>query len=90
MKKFLSVLIEFLLGYSGPALVVFHVFLFKHFFSLGRQAPDVIHTVILNNHGVSRYITEQQDQALDLSLIAAVIMTIVFFVMIILKLRKRR
>ncbi|WP_411885856.1 hypothetical protein [Polaromonas sp. YR568] len=90
MKKFLSVLIRFLLSYSGPALVVFHVFLFKHLFSLGMQAPDVIHTVILNNHGVNRYITEQQDRALDLSLIAAVIMMIAFFVMIILKIRKRR
>ena len=89
MKRFLSALIKFVLGYSGPALVVYHVFLFKHYFSQGRHTPDVTHTVILNNHGVNRYITEQQDRALDISLVAAVIMTIVFFAMIILKIRKR-
>lgn len=90
MKKLASALIKFLLGYSGPALTVFHVFLFKHYFSQGKQMPDVTHTIILNNHGINRYITEQQDRVLDASLLAAVIMTIVFFAMIILKIRKRR
>jgi hypothetical protein len=89
MRKLLSALIKFFLGYSGPVLVVFHVFLFKHYFSQGMQTPDLTHTVILNNHGLKRYITEQQDRALDVSLLAAVIMTIVFFAMIIVKIRKR-
>ena len=74
MKKLLSALVKILLGYSGPALVVFHVFLFKHYFSQGTQTADVTHTAILNNHGVNRYITEQQYRVLDVSLLAAVIM----------------
>lgn len=89
MRKLLSTLIKFLLGYSGPVFVVIHVFLFKHYFSQGMQTPDVTHTVILNNHGVNRYITEQQDRVLDVSLLTAVIMMIVFFAMIIVKIRKR-
>ena len=90
MKKFLSALIKFLLVYSGPALTVHHVYLFENYFSQGAQAPDLTHTAILNNHGVYRFITEQQDRVLDLSLLVAVIMTIVFFVMIILKIRNKR
>lgn len=90
MMKFFSAITRLFLGYSGPALVVFHIFLFKHYFSQGAETPDAIHTVVLNNHGVNRYITEQQDRILDLSLLAAVIMTIVFFMMIILKIRRSR
>lgn len=89
MRRLFKALIKFLLGYSGPMLVVFHVFLFKHYFSDGKQTPDLTHTVILNNHGGNRYITEQQDRTLDASLLAAVIMMIAFFAMIIVKIRKR-
>lgn len=89
MRRLLNALIKFFLGYSGPVLVVFHVLLFRHYFSEGKQTPDLTHTVILNNHGINRYITEQQDRALDFSLLAAVIMMIVFFAMIIVKIRKR-
>ena len=90
MRRILSALIKFLLGYSGPVLVVVHVLLFRHYFSQGMQTLDASHTVILNNHGVNRYITEQQDRALDISLLAAVIMMIAFFVTIIVKIRKRK
>ena len=90
MRRILSALIKFLLGYSGPVLVVVHVLLFRHYFSQGMQTLDASHTVILNNHGVNWYITEQQDRALDISLLAAVIMMIAFFVTIIVKIRKRK
>ena len=90
MKNFLVAMIGFVLRYSGPVLTVCHIQLFKHYFSQGKKEPDLTHTVILNNHGVNRYITEWQDQILNISMVVVTIMLAVFFFMIILQLRRGR
>lgn len=89
MKKFLVELSKFVVACSGPALTVYHIHLFKKYFANGTQSPDALHTVLLNSHGVNRYITGAQDQILSISLGVAVIMLIVFFAMTILKIRKK-
>lgn len=89
MRTLLCALTRLVLGYSGPILVIYHIYLFRRYFSQALREPDSNHTVILNNHGVIKYITEQQDRILDLSLLAAVVMTVVCFVMVILRIRKK-
>lgn len=81
---------KFALACSGPGLVVFHVYLFKHYFGAGKPSPEGAHVVALNNHGVNRYITEAQSDTLDLSLGAAVVMLIVFFGVVLAHIRKGR
>ncbi|SCK29578.1 hypothetical protein VAR608DRAFT_2487 [Variovorax sp. HW608] len=89
MKKFLGVG-KFALACAGPALALFHIYLFRKYFSLGTATPDETHTVAISNHGIDRYISYAQDQTLSISLGAAVIMLVVFFGMIILRLREHR
>jgi hypothetical protein len=82
--------VKFAVACCGPGLVVFHIYLFKHYFETGKPLPEGVHLVALNNHGVDRYITEAQNQSLDLSLGAAVVMLVVFFGLILAKVRKGR
>lgn len=87
MKKFLG-LGKFALACAGPGLTLFHIYLFRKYFSLGTATPDETHIVAMSNHGIDRYISHAQGQTLSISLGAAVIMLVVFFGMIILKLRE--
>lgn len=82
--------VKFAVACCGPGLVVFHVYLFKNYFETGRPSPEGGYVIALNNHGVNRYITESQNQNLDLSLGAAVVMLIVFFGLVWAKIRKGR
>jgi len=50
--------VKFAVACCGPGLVVFHVYLFKHYFEAGKPSPEGLHLIALNNHGVNRYITE--------------------------------
>lgn len=89
MKKLLGVS-KFALACAGPALILFHIYLFKKYFSVATATPDETHTVAISNHGIDRYISFAQDQTLSITLGAAVVMLVVFFGMIILKLRENR
>ena len=82
--------VKFAVACCGPALVVFHVYLFKHYFEVAKASPEGLHVIALNNHGVNRYITEAQSDSLDLSLGAAIVMLIVFFGLILATIRKGR
>jgi hypothetical protein len=82
--------LKFAVACCGPGLVVFHVYLFKNYFEAGKPLPVGLHIIALNNHGVNRYITEAQSHNLDLSLGAAVVMLIVFFGLVLAKIRKGR
>ena len=81
---------KFATACAGPASVVFHIHLFREYFGAARPSPDSLHTVALNNHGVDRYITEAQSRNLDVSLGVAVVLLIVFFGMVVAKLRSDR
>ena len=81
---------KFALACCGPGLVVFHVSLFKHYFEGGKLSPEGLHVVALNNHGVNRYISEAQSHNLDLSLGAALVMLVVFFGLVVAKMREGR
>jgi hypothetical protein len=76
------------MSYAGPVAVVFHVWLFKGYFESGKATPDPVHFVALDNHGVARYITEAQSRTLDASLAVAVVLLVVFFAMLVARLRK--
>jgi hypothetical protein len=89
MKKFFVELCKTAMACTGPAAVVYHVHLFKQYFDNGATVRGGIYTVPLNNHGIERYITEAQDQTLSLSLAAAVVLLVMFFAMIILRLRRK-
>lgn len=82
--------VKFAMACSGPASVLFHIHLFKEYFEVGMPSADVLHSVVLNNHGVNRYITEAQSRNLDVSLGVAVALLVVFFGMIFVRLRKGR
>ena len=88
--RFLRAALKSLLTYGGPVAVVFHVFMFMTYFELGRSSRDGIYSVVLNNHGVNRYITEVQSQTLDVSLGVAVALLFVFFGLILARLRKAK
>jgi hypothetical protein len=88
--NFLWDMLKFAVACSGPASVVFHIHLFKEYFEVGKPAPDKLHAVVLNNHGVNRYITEAQSHSLDISLAVAVGLLVAFFGMIVARLRKGR
>ena len=89
MKKFFFELGKLAVACAGPALTLYHIHLFKKYFSLGMESSDGTHTVLLHNHGAERYITAAQDQALSISLGVAVIMLVFFFAMIIFRIRKK-
>lgn len=45
---------------SGPALIIYAISLLEKYFVLGKDAPDDIYTVVVNNHGAYKYVTEAQ------------------------------
>ena len=81
---------KFAVACCGPGLVVFHVYLFKHYFEAGKPSPEGLYVIALNNHGVNRYITEAQSHNLDLSLGAALVMLVVFFGLVWANIRRKR
>jgi hypothetical protein len=68
---------------SGPALILYAINLFEGSFALGKQSRDQVHTVLVNNHGEYRYITESQNQAFRYFLAAGVLLLLGLFVSII-------
>jgi hypothetical protein len=82
--------LKFAVACCGPGFIVFHVYLFKHYFDTGKPSPEGLHVIALNNHGVDRYITELQSQNLNFSLGTAVVMGLVFFGLIMANMRKGR
>jgi hypothetical protein len=73
---------------AGPVAVIFHVQFFKSYFESAKAIPDHLHRVALDNHGVVRYITESQSRTLNASLAVAVLLLVVFFAMLVARLRK--
>ncbi len=84
MQKLLLGGLKFLAACSGPALILYAIELFEEYFSLGKQTPDTIHTVLVNNHGVYRYITESQNQNFRFFLVTGVLLLLVLFAIIII------
>ncbi len=80
--------VKFAVACCGPGLVVLHVYLLRNYFEAGKPSPEGLHVILLNNHGVNRYITELQSQRLDLSLGAAAVMLLVFFGLVWANMRK--
>lgn len=90
MKKFLIEVFKLVAAASGPACIVYANKLSQEYFALGKQSPDGIHTVLVNNHGVYKYITESQDQHVNYLLGAGALLLPVLFALIVLKIRKDR
>lgn len=46
---------------SGTVFGLYAIDRFEHYFEMGTQTPDDTHNVLVNNHGVYKYITESQN-----------------------------
>ena len=89
MKKFAVWLLKCVAAFFGPACMLYSEKLFDRYFASGRQTPDEVHFVPLNNHGVYRYITEAQDQHFRIFIGLAVVWVLCLFVVIyVTKFRK--
>jgi hypothetical protein len=62
MKNFIFGLLKLLAACFGPLCMLYSEKLFDKYFTSGKNNSDEIYSVILNNHGSYRYITEAQDQ----------------------------
>ena len=90
MKRFLIEISKLAAASAGPASIVYAINLFEEYFALGKQSPDGIYTVLVNNHGVYRYITESQDQHVNYFFGVGAFLLPVLFALAVLKSRKGR
>lgn len=84
MKKLLIGVLKFISASSGPACIVYAVSKFEKYHSEGKKIPDELYSVVMSNHGVVRYITEEQSRefyfflglggVLSLAMIAVVVL----------------
>jgi hypothetical protein len=88
MKKRLVGALKFAAACSGPASGLYGIHLFEAYFALGKEFRDEIHTVIINNHGVYRYITEAQNLNFRLFLGLGVLGSLAMFAAIIVTKRR--
>lgn len=90
MKKLLVGTLKFVAACSGPAFILYGIELFEEYFASGKQSRDDVHTVLVNSHGVYRYITESQDFNFRFFLgIGAIALLVMFAVIFVTKIRKR-
>jgi hypothetical protein len=83
MKKRLVGVLKFAAACFGPASGLYGIHLFEAYFALGKEARDEIYTVLINNHGVYRYITEAQDLNFRFFLGMGVLGSLAMFVAIV-------
>jgi hypothetical protein len=90
MKKILIKSLKFLTAWSGPAFMLYSGILFERHFEFGKETATGTYTVLINNHGVFRYITEEQHLYQRLFLGLAVVWGIGLLILIyITKFRKQ-
>lgn len=90
MKKLLVIFLKFVVACSGPAFILYGIKLFDDYFATGTQSRDETHTVLINNHGAYRYITESQDLHFRFFLVIGALGLLALFVLIIVtKIRNR-
>lgn len=90
MRKLALVVAQFLAACSGPAFVLYAIHLFEKNFELGKPSPDATHTVLVNNHGAYRYVTEADYQRFQLFLAIGVVLVICMLLTIAYQQFKRR
>jgi hypothetical protein len=91
MKAFLIGALKYLAACSGPGCILYAINLFERHFELGKQSQDLVHTVLVNNHGTYRYITEEQNHNFWFFLAVGVILLLAMFASIaIQKVRDNR
>jgi len=83
VKRLLVRTLKIMAACSGPALLLYGINLFEEAFALGKQSRDQVHTVLVNNHGEVRYITESQNQSFKFFLAAGALLLLGLFVSII-------
>ena len=89
MKNFIFGLLKLLAACFGPLCMLYSEKLFDKYFTSEKNNSDEIYSVILNNHGSYRYITEAQDQHIKIFLGLAVLWACCLFIAIyIIKFRK--
>ena len=89
MRKFLIHFLKFIGALSGPACMLYAAKLFNKYSAEGKKEPDLAYSVLVNNHGAYRYITEAQDRHFHIFLGLAILWIIcLFFVIYITKFRK--
>jgi hypothetical protein len=83
VKNFLIRAVKLVAASSGPISGLYSIQLFEKYFALGTETRSDTHTVLVNNHGAYRFITESQYQNFHfylwtgMSLIAILMVTIV-------------
>lgn len=89
MIRLLIELCKFAIACTGPAAVAHYIYLSKKYFTHGVEVSDSIHTVLIASHGNYKYITQEQNQSLRFSLGVAVVALVIFFAMVILRIRRK-
>ena len=82
MKNFIFGLLKLLAACFGPLCMLYSEKLFDKYFALGKNNPDGIYTVMLNDHVYYRYITETQNQHINFFLGLAVLWVFCLFILI--------
>ncbi|WP_377161146.1 hypothetical protein ACFJIX_14380 [Roseateles sp. UC29_93] len=88
MKRLFVGILKLVIAGSGPVLIWHGISLFEKYFAAWKEDPVGLHTVIANNHGVYRYITEAQNDEIRFFLKAGAALALVMFAMIFLELKK--
>lgn len=52
--------LKFFAASSGPVCIFYAIKRFEKYHAEGKDIPDKLYNVAMSNHGVSRYITEEQ------------------------------
>ncbi|MBV7544642.1 hypothetical protein [Acidovorax sp. sic0104] len=62
MKKISISILKFIAASLGPACIIYAVSIFEKYHSNGKDISDELFNVALINHGVTRYVTEEQNR----------------------------
>lgn len=90
MKKLVLVVVKFLAACSGPVCVLYAIQIFEKNFELGKVSPDATHTVLVNNHGEYRYVTEADNHWFQTLLAIGVVLVICMLLAIAYERVKKR
>jgi hypothetical protein len=80
MKRAIVGTLKLLAASSGPGSILYAIHLFEKHFELGSRSADATHTVLVNNHGALRYITEAQDNEFRVFLGVGIVLSLGMFV----------
>lgn len=62
MKKLLIGILKLTAASLGPACIVYGISKFEKYHSNGKEISDELFNVAMSNHGVVRYVTEEQNR----------------------------